>query len=43
MPALQADLKPGGGRIKKANYLSPETIQDKSDEWGDFFQKEFMR
>ena len=43
MPALQADLKPGGGRIKKANYLSPEIIQDKNDEWGDFFQKEFMR
>jgi ABC-type Fe3+ transport system substrate-binding protein len=43
MPALQADLKPGGGKIKKANYLSPEIIQDKSDAWGDYFQKEFMR
>jgi ABC-type Fe3+ transport system substrate-binding protein len=43
MPALQADLKPGGGKFKKANYLSPEIIQDKSDAWGDYFQKEFMR
>ena len=43
MPALQADLKPGGGRIKKAHYLSPEIIQDKSDAWGDYFQKEFMK
>jgi iron(III) transport system substrate-binding protein len=43
MPALQADLKPGGGRIKKANYMSPELIQEKSDAWGDYFEKEFMR
>jgi hypothetical protein len=43
MPALQTDLKPGGGKIKKANYLSPEIIQDHSDAWGDYFQKEFMR
>ena len=32
VPALQADLKPGGGRIKKANYLSPEIIFDKSND-----------
>jgi ABC-type Fe3+ transport system substrate-binding protein len=43
MPALQADLKPGGGRFKKANYLSPEIIQEKNDVWGDYFQKEFMK
>jgi iron(III) transport system substrate-binding protein len=43
MAALQADLKPGGGRFKNANYLSPETIQEKSDRWSDYFQKEFMK
>jgi len=43
MPALQTDLKPGGGRFKKANYLSPDIIQEKSDVWGDYFQKEFMK
>jgi iron(III) transport system substrate-binding protein len=43
MAALQVDLKPGGGRFKKANYLSPEIIQEKSDRWSDYFQKEFMK
>jgi iron(III) transport system substrate-binding protein len=43
MAALQTDLKPGGGRFKKANYLAPEIIQEKSDRWSDYFQKEFMR
>ena len=41
--ALQADLKPGGGRFKKANYLSPEILYDKGNEWVDYFQKEFMK
>jgi ABC-type Fe3+ transport system substrate-binding protein len=40
--ALQADLKPGV-RFKKANYLSPEVLFDKSDEWADYFEKEFLR
>ena len=43
VPALQADLKPGGGRFKKVNYLRPELIYDKSNEWGDYFDKEFLR
>jgi ABC-type Fe3+ transport system substrate-binding protein len=43
MPAAQADLKPGGGRYKKASYLSPELIHEKNDAWSDYFQKEFMR
>ena len=43
VPALQADLKPGGGRFKKANYLSPDLLYDKSNEWGDYFDKEFLR
>jgi len=40
--ALQADLKPGA-RFKKANYLSPEILFDKSNEWSDYFEKEFLR
>lgn len=43
IPALQSDLKPGGGRFKKANYLSPEILYDKGNEWVDYFQKEFMK
>lgn len=43
VPALQVDLKPGGGRFKKVNYLSPDLIYDKSNEWGDYFDKEFLR
>jgi iron(III) transport system substrate-binding protein len=42
IPALQPDLKPGGGRFKKANYLSPEILFDKSNEWSDYFDKEFL-
>ena len=40
--ALQADLKPGI-RFKKANYLSPEVLLDKGNEWSDYFDKEFLR
>jgi iron(III) transport system substrate-binding protein len=43
IPALQADLKPGGGRFKKANYLSPEILYDKGNDWVDYFQREFMK
>jgi iron(III) transport system substrate-binding protein len=43
VPALQVDLKPGGGRFKKVNYLSPDLIYDKSNEWGDYFDREFLR
>ncbi|MGZ9262846.1 MAG: ABC transporter substrate-binding protein [Candidatus Binatia bacterium] len=42
VPALQADLKPGV-RFKKANYLSPELLYDKSNEWAEYFEKEFLR
>ena len=43
MPALQADLKPGGGRFKKANYLTPEMLYDKGNEWVDYFQNQFLK
>jgi len=41
VPALQADLKPGGGRFKKVNYLSPDLIYDKSNEWAIISTKNF--
>jgi len=43
MPALQKDLKPGGGRFTKANYLSPEVLYDKGNEWVDYFQNQFLK
>jgi iron(III) transport system substrate-binding protein len=42
MPALQADLKPAGGRFTKANYLSPEVLFEHSNEWGDYFEQNFV-
>jgi len=43
IPALQADLKPGGGRFKKANFFTPEVLFEKSNDWSDYFQKNFLR
>src|ERR1041384_3116296 len=42
VPALQADLKPGGGRFKRANYIGPDLFYDKSNEWADYFQNDFV-
>jgi ABC-type Fe3+ transport system substrate-binding protein len=41
MPALQADLKPGGGRYKRVHYMNPEHEFDRSNDWVDYFQKNF--
>ncbi len=43
MPAKEAGLKPGGGRFKRANFLNPETLLDKGNEWVDIFQKLFVK
>jgi ABC-type Fe3+ transport system substrate-binding protein len=43
MPALQADLKPGGGRFKKANYIDPDVLYDQGNEWVDYFQNQFLK
>ena len=43
MPALQADLKPGGGRFKKANYIDPDVLYDRGNEWVDYFQNQFLK
>ncbi|HXG51516.1 MAG TPA: ABC transporter substrate-binding protein [candidate division Zixibacteria bacterium] len=43
IPAKQADLKPGGGRFKRATYIGPETQLEKGNEWIDFFQAHFLK
>ncbi len=43
MPAKQADLKPGGGRFKRANFIDPEVQYEKGNEWVDFFQSQFLK
>jgi ABC-type Fe3+ transport system substrate-binding protein len=43
LPAKEVELKPGGGRFKKANFLNPETLLEKGDEWVDIFQKLFVK
>ncbi len=42
MPAKQPDLKPGGGRFKRATFVSPDVQYEKGNEWIDFFQKYFV-
>ena len=43
MPALQVDLKPGGGRFNKANYIDPDVLYDQGNEWVDYFQNQFLK
>jgi ABC-type Fe3+ transport system substrate-binding protein len=43
VPALQVDLKPGGGRFKKANYIDPDVLYDQGNEWVDYFQNQFLK
>jgi iron(III) transport system substrate-binding protein len=43
IPALQPDLKPGGGRFKKANYINPDVLYDQGNEWVDYFQNQFLK
>lgn len=43
MPALQSDLKPGGGRFKRVNYMNPEQQFDRGNDWVEYFQKNFIQ
>ena len=43
VPAKQVDLKPGGGRFKRAYYINPDTQYDKGNEWVDFFNNVFVK
>ena len=43
VPAKQADLKPGGGRFKRAFYINPDVQFDKGNEWVDLFNTMFVK
>jgi iron(III) transport system substrate-binding protein len=43
VPAKQADLKPGGGRFKRAYYIDPDVQYDKGNEWVEYFNNVFMK
>ena len=43
VPAKQADLKPGGGRFKRALYFTPDSQVNEGDAWVDYFEKNFLR
>jgi ABC-type Fe3+ transport system substrate-binding protein len=43
VPAKQADLKPGGGRFKRAYYINPDIQYDKGNQWVDLFNKIFVK
>jgi ABC-type Fe3+ transport system substrate-binding protein len=43
IPAKQADLKPGGGRFKRALYFTPDSQVNEGDEWVDYFEKNFLK
>lgn len=42
VPAKQADLKPGGGRFKRALYFTPDSQVNEGDAWVEFFEKQFF-
>ncbi|HEX6768019.1 MAG TPA: ABC transporter substrate-binding protein [Candidatus Binatia bacterium] len=43
VPAKQADLKPGGGRFKRAFYVNPDQQYDKGNDWAEYFENLFMK
>ena len=43
VPAKQADLKPGGGRFKRALYHTPDSQLNDGDSWVDYFEKNFLK
>ncbi len=43
VPAKQADLKPGGGRFKRALYFTPDSQVNEGDAWVDYFEKTFLK
>ena len=43
VPAKQIDLKPGGGKFKRAYYINPDAQYDKGNEWVDYFNNVFVK
>ena len=43
VPAKQIDLKPGGGKFKRALYFTPDSQLNEGDGWVDYFEKNFLK
>ena len=43
VPAKQVDLKPGGGKFKRALYFTPDSQVNEGDAWVDYFEKNFLK
>jgi ABC-type Fe3+ transport system substrate-binding protein len=43
VPAKVPDLKPGGGKFTKVNYIAPELLAEKEGIWVELFQKFFFK
>ncbi len=43
IPAKQVDLKPGGGKFKRALYFTPDAHVNDGDAWVDYFEKNFLK
>jgi ABC-type Fe3+ transport system substrate-binding protein len=43
VPARQADLKPGGGRFKRALYFTPDAQLSEGNAWVEYFEKNFLK
>ncbi len=43
VPAKQVDLKPGGGKFKRALYFTPDSQVNDGDAWVDYFEKNFLK
>ena len=43
VPAKQVDLKPGGGKFKRALYFTPDSQLNEGDSWVDYFEKNFLK
>jgi ABC-type Fe3+ transport system substrate-binding protein len=43
VPAKQPDLKPGGGRFKRAHYFTPEAQLNEGNAWVDYFENNFLK
>ncbi len=43
VPAKTPNLKPGGGKFTQVNYIGPEVLFEKEQQWSDLFQKLFFK
>jgi len=43
VPAKQTDLKPGGGRFKRALYFTPDSQMNEGNAWVEYFDNNFLK